>query len=272
MFNSVGVISKPNDFTSQKTALELGVLLKDLGAHFLQDKDEITNEADLIIVVGGDGTILSTARTYVNTNIPILGINLGRLGFLADVSVDSMGSVVAEILNGEFIKEKRSLLHCQIEKNGKIVSEHLAFNEVVIHRNETPRMIEFELHVDDDFVNNQRADGIIVTSPTGSTAYALSSGGPIMHPSTNAICLVSISPHTMSHRPFILHGESEVFISLLDCDERATISFDAQSSVSAAEGVSLRVKRHVNFVHLIHPKGYDYFEIIRSKLHWGQKV
>jgi NAD+ kinase len=191
---------------------------------------------------------------------------------LADVPVDSMASAVTKILDGEFIKEQRSLLNCQIEKNGKVVSEHLAFNEVVIHRNETPRMIEFELHVDDDFVNNQRADGIIVTTPTGSTAYALSSGGPIMHPSTNAICLVSISPHTMSHRPFILHGESEVLISLLDCDERATISFDAQSSVSVSEGVSLRVKKHENFVHLIHPKGYDYFEIIRSKLHWGQKV
>ena len=272
MFNSVGVICKPNDFTSQKTALELGVLLKNLGASVLEDVGQITNEADLIIVVGGDGTILNTARTYVDSNIPILGVNLGRLGFLADVSVDSMASAVTEILDGEFIKEQRSLLNCQIEKNGKVVSEHLAFNEVVIHRNETPRMIEFELHVDDDFVNNQRADGIIVTTPTGSTAYALSSGGPIMHPSTNAICLVSISPHTMSHRPFILHGESEVFISLLDCDERATISFDAQSSVSASEGVSLRVKKHENFVHLIHPKGYDYFEIIRSKLHWGQKV
>ena len=226
MFNSVGVICKPNDFTSQKTALELGVLLKDLGVGVLEGAKEINQEADLIIVVGGDGTILNTARTYVDSNIPILGINLGRLGFLADVSVDSMASAVTEILDGEFIKEQRSLLNCQIEKNGKVVSEHLAFNEVVIHRNETPRMIEFELHVDDDFVNNQRADGIIVTTPTGSTAYALSSGGPIMHPSTNAICLVSISPHTMSHRPFILHGESEVFISLLDCDERATISFD----------------------------------------------
>ena len=152
MFNSVGVICKPNDFTSQKTALELGVLLKDLDVKFLQDKEDIINDADLIIVVGGDGTILNTARTYVDSNIPILGVNLGRLGFLADVSVDSMASVVTEILNGEFIKEQRSLLSCQIEKNGKVISDHLAFNEVVIHRNETPRMIEFELHVDDDFV------------------------------------------------------------------------------------------------------------------------
>ncbi len=272
MFNSIGVICKPNDFTSQKTALELGVLLKDLGVILLEDQKDFEKNADLIIVVGGDGTILNTARTYVDFNIPILGVNLGRLGFLADVSVDSMTPVVTAVLNGEFIKEKRSLLSCQIEQNDKVLSKHLAFNEVVIHRNETPRMIEFELNVDGGFVNNQRADGIIVTTPTGSTAYALSSGGPIMHPSTNAICLVSISPHTMSHRPFILDGESEVLITLLDCEDRATISFDAQSSVHASEGFALRVKQHEIFVHLIHPKGYDYFEIIRSKLHWGQKV
>ena len=144
MFNSVGVICKPNDFTSQKTALELGVLLKDLGVNFLQDQEKFESEADLIIVVGGDGTILNTARTYVDFNIPILGVNLGRLGFLADVSVDSMATVVSEILNGEYIKEQRALLSCQVEKNDEVLSQHLAFNEVVIHRNATPRMIEFE--------------------------------------------------------------------------------------------------------------------------------
>ena len=124
MFNSVGIICKPNDFTSQKTALELGVLLKDLGVGVLEGAKEINQEADLIIVVGGDGTILNTARTYVDSNIPILGINLGRLGFLADVSVDSMASAVTEILDGEFIKEQRSLLNCQIEKDGKVVLVH----------------------------------------------------------------------------------------------------------------------------------------------------
>ena len=272
MFNSIGVICKPNDFTSQKTALELGVFLKHKGVTILEDKKDFEKKADLLVVVGGDGTLLNTARTYVDFNIPILGVNLGRLGFLTDVSVDSMILVMGQILDGEYIKEKRSLLNCQIEKNGKVMSVNLAFNEVVMHRNLAPRMIEFDLHVDDDFVNNQRADGIIVTTPTGSTAYALSSGGPIMHPSTNAICLVSISPHTMSHRPFILHGESEVLITLLDCEDRATISFDAQSAVSVSEGDALRVVQHDNFVHLIHPKGYDYFDIIRSKLHWGQKV
>ena len=212
MFNTIGIITKPQDITSEETARELGAFLKEQGVSLVEGEKAIEKNADLIIVVGGDGSILSTARTYVDSNIPILGINLGRLGFLADVSVESMMTVITDILSGEYIKEERALLSCQIEREGNILSQHLAFNEVVVHRNETPRMIEFELFVDGDFVNKQRADGMIVTTPTGSTAYALSSGGPIMHPSVNTICLVSISPHTMSHRPFILHGESEVLI------------------------------------------------------------
>jgi len=229
MFNTIGIITKPQDITSEETARELGAFLKEQGVSLVEDVKSVKKSADLIIVVGGDGSILSTARTYVDSNIPILGINLGRLGFLADVSVESMTTVMSDILSGEYIKEKRSLLNCQIEREGNILSQHLAFNEVVVHRNETPRMIEFELFVDGDFVNKQRADGMIVTTPTGSTAYALSSGGPIMHPSVNTICLVSISPHTMSHRPFILNGESEVLISLIDSDDKATVSFDGQA-------------------------------------------
>ena len=272
MFNTIGIITKPQDITSQETARGLSAFLKEQGVSLLENEKDIEENADLIIVVGGDGSILNTARTYVDSNIPILGINLGRLGFLADVSVESMTTLVGEILSGEYIKEKRALLSCQVERDGNTLSQHLAFNEVVVHRNETPRMIELELFVDDDFVNKQRADGMIVTTPTGSTAYALSSGGPIIHPSVNTICLVSISPHTMSYRPFILNGDSEVLISLIDTDDKATVSFDGQASFSILLGDSLRVRQHDNFIHLIHPKGYDYFEILRSKLHWGHKV
>ena len=161
MFNTIGIITKPQDITSQETARELGAFLKEQDVSLVENEKDIEKNADLIIVVGGDGSILSTARTYVDSNIPILGINLGRLGFLADVSVESMMNVVSEILNGEYIKEKRALLSCQVEREGSILSQHLAFNEVVVHRNETPRMIEFELFVDGDFVNKQRADGML---------------------------------------------------------------------------------------------------------------
>ena len=228
---------------------------------------EFVSKVDLIIVFGGDGTLLRSARKYLEHNIPILGINMGTVGFLTDVKTEDFESIIKDVVDGNCKIEERNLVSASFNNTSAY-----GLNEIVIHSGAYTQLMRYRLSVNNKVVYEQRSDGLIIATPTGSTAYALSSGGPIMHPSTNAICLVSISPHTMSHRPFILHGESEVIISLLDCDERATISFDAQSSVSASEGVSLRVKRHDNFVHLIHPKGYDYFEIIRSKLHWGQKV
>ena len=148
MFNTIGIITKPQDITSEETARELGAFLKEQDVSLVENEKDIEKNADLIIVVGGDGSILSTARTYVDSNIPILGINLGRLGFLADVSVESMINAVREILSGEYIKEERALLSCQVVREDNILSQHLAFNEVVVHRNETPRMIEFELFVE----------------------------------------------------------------------------------------------------------------------------
>ncbi len=277
MFNTIGIITKPNDFTSEQTGVELSVSLKKQGIRLAEGTAAIKESADLIVVVGGDGTILNTARTFVDDNIPILGINLGYLGFLVDLAVERMTEAVNEVLEGKYIKEKRAMLHCQIERKGEVLSTHLAFNEAVIHRNHTPKMLDFDLYVDGDFVNNQRSDGLIIATPTGSTAYSLSSGGPIVHPSVNSITLVSICPHTMSHRPIVLHGESEVLVHVLDSPERASISFDGQSSDERPStpreiGDRLRIRRHENFVHLIHPKRYDYFKIIRSKLHWGRKV
>jgi len=277
MFNTIGIITKPKDFTSEQTGNELSVFLEKQGITLVESADAIKESADLIIVVGGDGTILNTARTFVDNGIPILGINLGHLGFLVDLAVERMTEAVSEILEGKYIKERRALLSCQIERKDKIILKNLAFNEVVIHRNHVPKMLDFDLYVNGDFVNNQRSDGIILATPTGSTAYSLSSGGPIVHPSVNAITLVSICPHTMSHRPIVLHGESEVLVHVLDSPDRATISFDGQSSderpsIPKELGDRIRVRQHENFVHLIHPKRYDYFKIIRSKLHWGRKV
>ncbi|MCS5592012.1 MAG: NAD(+)/NADH kinase [Gammaproteobacteria bacterium] len=277
MFNTIGIITKPKDFTSEQTGNELSVFLEKQGITLVEGADAIKESADLIIVVGGDGTILNTARTFVDNGIPILGINLGHLGFLVDLAVERMTEAVSEILEGKYIKERRALLSCQIERKDKIILKNLAFNEVVIHRNHVPKMLDFDLYVNGDFVNNQRSDGIIIATPTGSTAYSLSSGGPIVHPSVNAITLVSICPHTMSHRPIVLHGESEVLVHVLDSPDRATISFDGQSSderpsIPKELGDRIRVRQHENFVHLIHPKRYDYFKIIRSKLHWGRKV
>ena len=272
MFNTIGIITKPNDPRSDDKARELITLLKDKNVAVVQDDKQITEQADLIIVVGGDGSLLNTARTFVDKKIPILGINLGRLGFLADVPVTNMEEIVSEVLNGDFTKEERRLLSCQVEQDGKILRQFLALNDAVVHRTETLKMIEFDLFIDDKFVSNQRADGLIITTPTGSTAYALSSGGPIMHPGVDAIGLVSICPHTMSHRPLLVPGDSEIVIKVKNSEDGAIVSFDGQTSVPIKTGQDIRLHQYSSAIDLLHPKNYDYFEIIRSKLHWGTKL
>lgn len=272
MFNSIGIITKPDDSISERCAVELRVFLENQGIAIIDNSAAISSQADLIIVLGGDGTLLNTARFFVDSNIPILGINLGRLGFLADVSQTDMIKVVTEVLEGEFTKEERYLLECKIEQDDGDSTQQLALNDVVVHRKKALRMIEFEVFIDDKFVNTQRADGLIITTPTGSTAYSLSSGGPIMHPGVNAIGLVSICPHTMSHRPILVPGTSEISIRLKDVNESAMVSFDGQTSFSIVGEQTIRVRQHSSFIHLLHPKNYDYFEIIRSKLHWGHQI
>ena len=272
MFNTIGIITKPNDPISQGVANELNVFLEEKGVGVIQGDEQIAEQADLIVVVGGDGSLLNTARTFVDNNIPILGINLGRLGFLADISVGKMFDILTQVLEGKFTKEERYLLSCQIEQDGKIVRQSVALNDAVVNRQDALKMIEFDIYIDGKFVNNQRADGLIITTPTGSTAYALSSGGPIMHPGVNAIGLVSICPHTMSHRPLLVPGGSEVVVSVKEASEGVSVHIDGQESFPIVPGQEIRIRQHGSFVHLLHPEDYDYFEIIRSKLHWGSKL
>lgn len=272
MFNTIGIITKPNDSVSEGVAEELSSFLQNKGAGVVVSNEQIAEQADLIIVVGGDGTLLNTARTFVDNNIPILGINLGRLGFLADVSIGKMFEVVSQVLEGEFTKEERCLLSCQIEQDGQVIHKSVALNDAVVNRQDELKMIEFDVYINGKFVNNQRADGLIMATPTGSTAYALSSGGPIMHPGVNAIGLVSICPHTMSHRPLLVPGGSEIVVRVKDASEGVRVHIDGQTSFPITSDQEVRVRQHSSFVHLLHPKDYDYFEIIRSKLHWGSKL
>ncbi|SMM97700.1 NAD kinase [uncultured Candidatus Thioglobus sp.] len=272
MFNTIGIIAKPNDSRSSEKALELAALLKGKGVKTVTNNAQISEQADLIIVVGGDGSLLNTARTFVDDETPILGINLGRLGFLADVPIDNMNAIVTEVLNGNFTQEERHLLSCKIEKEGEVLGEYLALNDAIVHRTGDLKMLDFDLFIEDTFVSNQRADGLIITTPTGSTAYALSSGGPIMHPGVDAIGVVSICPHTMSHRPLLVPGESEIMVHIKESGKGAIVSFDGQTSVAITMGQDIRIHQHKRVIHLLHPKNYDYFEIIRSKLHWGAKL
>lgn len=232
--------------------------------------DEIGKEIDVAIVMGGDGTLLNVARALAAYHVPLIGINAGRLGFLADVSTDNMG-MIGEILDGDYQTEERFLLASEIIRNGEIVLRSLAVNDVVINKGELARLIEFETYIDTQFVSGSRADGIIIATPTGSTAYAMSAGGPILHPTLAAIVLVQICPHTLSNRPIAVHHDAYVEIVLVS-DQMAHATFDGQSNFGLCNGDRVCVRRADHTVTLIHPKNRNHYEVLRQKLNWGRRV
>jgi NAD+ kinase len=228
---------------------------------------------DLAIVIGGDGTLLNAARILALHQVPIVGINMGRLGFLVDVSPAHMLDSLADILRGRYITEERFLLEATVARDRRVLVHHLAFNDVVVNNQFQTRMIEFSTQVDGRVVNHERADGIIVATPTGSTAYALSSGGPILHPALSAIALVPICPHTLSHRPLVIDSSSEIVIVIdPDCKTVAQASFDGQSNIELKPNDRIQIKRSQVNARLLHPRGYDFFDILRVKLNWGKQL
>jgi NAD+ kinase len=232
---------------------------------------DLPKHSDLVIVVGGDGTLLHAARVLSKQNIPLLGINLGRLGFLVDISPDEMIQSLNEILNGQYEQECRFLLEVSMgdESSGK--QNILAFNDVVLHKWNIARMIEFQTYVDDQLVNDQRSDGLIVSTPTGSTAYALSGGGPLLHPSLNAIVMVPICPHTLSNRPIVVDGDSMIEIRLDPSHaEDVQITCDGQATIPAMPGEVIHIRKSAQSVRLIHPNNYNYYSILRAKLGWAE--
>ncbi len=280
-FNSIGLIGRHGDSNIRDTLLALSdflqtreceVLLEEETALRLADHglataplEMIGEQCDLAIVIGGDGTLLHTARSLTNYSIALLGINLGRLGFLADISPDNMLETIDQILDGEFEVERRSLLQATLGDQ-----RINAFNDVVIHKWNMARMIEFETYVNGHFVNTQRSDGLIIATPTGSTAYALSGGGPIVEPSLNATILAPICPHTLSNRPIIVNGDSEIEVIISDRTDRdhVRITCDGLSHIPPAEG-GVFIRKHQNMIRLIHPKGHDHFDLLRAKLGWS---
>ncbi len=233
-------------------------------------RDEIGRHCDLAIVLGGDGTLLNAARSLAPHDIAILGINMGHLGFLTDVSPDEMEQRLDEILAGQFNEEERFLLHSTIHRDGAQIGESDAFNDIVVHKAEVARMIAVRTHVNDTFVNTLRADGLIVSTPTGSTAYALSGGGPLMQPCLNAVVLVPICPHTMSNRPIVVDGDTVIEIEVLgDINAGAQVTSDGQISQTLQHGDRVRIRKKKDTVRLIHPVDHDHFHILREKLNWG---
>ena len=233
------------------------------------DVAAIGKRCDLGLVVGGDGSMLGIGRQIARFGVPLIGINQGRLGFITDIPLDNYRAALTPMLQGEYEEDLRTLMHAQVIRDGHCVFDALAMNDVVVNRGATSGMLELRVEVDGHFVANQRADGLIVASPTGSTAYALSAGGPLLHPSTAGWVLVPIAPHTLSNRPIVLPDGVEIALELV-AGRDASANFDMQSLASLLHGDRITVRRSEHKVRFLHPKGWTYFDTLRKKLHWNE--
>lgn len=255
-------------FVNEETA----TLIEDNLSFLVVILDNITlaNQVDLMIVVGGDGSILQAADIVKSTNTPILGINRGRLGFLADISPNELAPKVLSVLGGAYELDERFLLYAQIQQNDQIIYADIALNDVVLHAGKSVHTLDFELSIDGIDVYRQHADGLIVSTPTGSTAYNLSAGGPIIHPQLSAICLVPMHPHTLSSRPILVADKSQILIKVhKDNRTLPMISCDGKTSVTLNKGQLVQITQYPHKLTLLHPIGYDFYEACRTKLNWS---
>ncbi|TCO83831.1 NAD+ kinase [Plasticicumulans lactativorans] len=286
LFNTIGLIGKYGDPSVEPMITLIGDFLRRAGLRVLLDEAtaelipprglEVANRrtlgrlSELAIVVGGDGTLLAAARALVDFQVPIVGVNLGRLGFLADVSPDEIPRGLDEILRGRFREEERSLLHAEVRRGNAVVSQADALNDVVVHKRDVARMVELETFLDGRLLNTYRADGLIISTPTGSTAYALSGGGPLLHPLLEAVVLVPICPHTLTHRPIVVAADAE--IEIVVAGHKAThaqVTCDGQISLALETGDRIVIRKKRRKLRLLHPNDHDYFELLRAKLRWG---
>ena len=240
-----------------------------LTAYPAMDVDAIGTQCDLGLVVGGDGTMLGIGRRLARYGTPLIGINQGRLGFITDIPFDSYQAALTPMLCGEYEEDLRPLIHARVVRDEATVFEALAMNDVVVNRGATSGMVELRVEVGGQFVANQRADGLIIASPTGSTAYALSAGGPMLHPSIPGWVLVPIAPHTLSNRPIVLSDAAEVAVEIVSGRD-VSANFDMQSLASLHLGDRILVQRSEHKVRFLHPLGWNYFATLRKKLRWNE--
>jgi len=285
-FKTAALIGKYKSPEIAKPLLELAAFVKERGVEVLVDRltashigespypvltlDEIGPRADLAIILGGDGTMLNIARTLAPYDVALIGVNQGRLGFLTDISLETMFETIGAVFDGQFVTEERMLLDAEVYSGEERIFQVLAFNDVVVSKGVRGSMIELEIHIDREPIYTQRSDGIIVATPTGSTAYAMSAGGPIVHPALRVMSLVPVCPHTLSNRPIVISSDSVVEIVIKDAaDPRA--HFDSHSHVELSEGDRVVVRRYSNTISLLHPLGHSYYAMLRQKLAWNRK-
>lgn len=289
LFQTVGIVAKQGEPKQVRVTLQrlvarlsthaLEPLLDAESAHLLDAGvgaalpiEVLGARCDLVIVVGGDGTLLYAARAMAAHDTPLLGINLGRLGFLVDISPDCIESALDQVLAGEFEADRRSMLAVRVVVEDVPGGRYAALNDVAIHKWSTARMIELETYIDGVFVNAQRSDGLIVATPTGSTAYALSGGGPLLDPVLDAILLVPICPHDLSNRPLVVPGDRRIEVRARGQDQgQVQVTCDGQTDLQVPPNACVEIGRHPDRVCLLHPKGHDHFQILRAKLHWGRQ-
>jgi len=278
----IGIFSKLKPDISQKVLLELASWLRERNYDILMapetagiigetsplKQEEIPAKADLIIVLGGDGTLLSVARLTHPFDVPILAVNLGSLGFLTEVSLSDMYGTLEQVLKGESINERRMLLNACLQRDGKTVQDDFALNDVSINKN-SARIVNLEVHVNGQYMTSYRADGLIIATPTGSTAYSLSAGGPIIHPSMNALLLSPICPFTLTNRPIVIPSQSILQVKLIT-EEEVQVTLDGQTGYSMFRDDLLEIKQGPTPVSLIQAKGKNYYQVLRQKLHWGR--
>ena len=256
-------------FIERETAEHIGRQV-DLARWVTCGFNDIGAHADLAIVLGGDGTMLNAARRLARYRVPLVGVNQGRLGFMTDIARDDMLTCMDDLLDGRFTAENRMLLDAEVIRNGKEIASNLALNDVVLDKGAIGRMIEFELFIDGEFIYNQRSDGLIVSTPTGSTAYSLSAGGPILHPTLTGIALVPLCPHALTNRPVIVNNTATIELRVAQAQD-PRVHFDGQVTLDLEKDDCVRLRRSDYTICFLHPPGYSYFSMLRQKLHWSER-
>lgn len=288
-FRSIGLLGTHRNPLVAETVLQLDSLLKSWGLVVLLEQetaaalpgsvadtatlDEMSQSCDLVIAVGGDGNLLNAARHFSTHDVPVLGVNRGTLGFLTDIKPEELEQELQPILAGRYYEEKRFLVDARVKQDGIFTYQGNALNDIVLFPGQVAQLIEFELFIDQQFVYSQRSDGLIIATPTGSTAYSLSAGGPIMQPHLNALVLVPMFPHTLTSRPIVIDADSSIVIHIAEYNKtHPRLSYDGQAHVSLKPGTEIHVQKQRQALRLIHPENHDYYQVLRTKLQWGKQL